>query len=330
MSETENSRDNIKYCLDFEKPIVETRQKIEELQRAAGEGAVDLDSEIQRLRRKYDQATRDIFRKLTPPQVVALARHGQRPHTRDYIERLFTDFEELHGDRGFADDAAMVGGMARFRGRPVMLLGHEKGRTVEQRVACNYGMPMPEGYRKAKRLMLLAERFRLPLVCFVDTPGAYPGIDAEQRGQHEAIAASLSCMVSLDVPIIAVIIGEGGSGGALAIALADRVCMQQYAVYSVISPEGCAAILWHDAAKADEAAEKLELTAEQLLQKNVIDTIIEEPPGGAHRDYDSAAALVGTVLQQQLESLVVVDALQLKRQRQQRFMAYGSSAEGGA
>lgn len=330
MSEVEVPRQGDRHCLDFEKPIVELRQKIEELQRASKDGAVDLDSEIENLQRKCDQVTKDIFRKLRPAQVVALARHGERPHVRDYVQRVFTDFEELHGDRSFADDAAIVGGIARFRGRPVLVLGHDKGRTLEQRIACNYGMPMPEGYRKARRLMQLAERFKLPVVSLVDTAGAYPGVDAEQRGQHEAIAGNLSCMASLETPIVAIIIGEGGSGGALALALADRVCMQRYAVYSVISPEGCAAILWHDAGKADEAADRLGLTSDLLLQRGFVDSIIEEPEGGAHRDYDAAAELLGNSLQQQLEALDAMDMQRLMQQRQQRFLSYGSLAEGGA
>ncbi len=322
----EAPRGSDRHVLDFEKPIVDLQQKIAELQRASREGAVDLESEVERLQEKCKQKTEDVFRKLTPWQVVAMARHGQRPHLRDYIARLFSDFEELHGDRNFADDAAMVGGIARFRGRPVMVLGHEKGRTLEQRLACNYGMPMPEGYRKARRLMELAARFKLPVMTFIDTAGAYPGIDAEQRGQHEAIASCLYCMCELDTPVIATVIGEGGSGGALAIALADRVCMQQYSIYSVISPEGCAAILWRDSAKAVEAAERLGLTANLLLERGFIDRIIEEPAGGAHRNYDAAAGLLGNVLQQELEAMGAIEVEQLKQQRRQRFMEFGGGA----
>ena len=324
MSETEAPRRNDRHFLDFEMPIVELEQKITALQRASEAGQMNLDAEIVRLREKCDTLTREIFRKLTPWQIVALARHGQRPHLRDYIRHLCTEFEELHGDRAFADDAALVGGLARFRGRTVMILGHDKGRSVEQHIACNYGMPKPEGYRKARRLMRLAAHFKLPILSFIDSAGAYPGVDAEERGQHEAIAGNLACMATLPVPIIATIIGEGGSGGALAIALADLVCMQHYAIYSVISPEGCAAILWRDAAKAELAAGRLGLTADALQKHGFIDRIIEEPGGGAHRDPAQAARMLGDAIAEAMDSIRDLDDTARLQARRQRFLAFGT------
>src|SRR3954463_7002574 len=270
--------------LDFEQPIAELENRIEELRFVQDDSAVDISEEIQRLGKRSQTLTKEIYGKLTPWQVAQVARHPQRPYTLDYIGMLFTHFEELHGDRVFGDDAAIVAGLARFNGEPCVVIGHQKGRDTKEKILRNFGMPRPEGYRKALRAMRLAEKFGLPLVTFVDTPGAYPGIDAEERGQSEAIGRNLFEMARLRVPVIATIIGEGGSGGALAIAVGDTVLMLQYATYSVISPEGCASILWRTSERASDAADALGLTAHRLKAMNLIDKIVSEPLGGAHRD----------------------------------------------
>src|SRR6516225_8647539 len=276
-------------ALDFEQPIVELESKIEELRYVQDDSAVDISEEISRLEAKRQTLTKEIYAKLTPWQIALVARHPQRPYTFDYVKHLFTDFEELHGDRAFADDHAIVGGLARFNGQPCMVIGHQKGRDTKEKILRNFGMPRSEGYRKAERLMRLAEKFSLPIFTFVDTPGAYPGIDAEERGQSEAIGRNLYVMAELKVPVIVTIIGEGGSGGALAIAVGDTVQMLQYSTYSVISPEGCASILWKSAEKAPEAAETMGITAQRLKTLGLIDKIVNEPLGGAHRDHRAMA-----------------------------------------
>src|SRR5512139_120566 len=283
--------------LDFEQLVADLEAKIEELRFVQDDSAVDISEEIDRLEKKSGQLTKDIYGKLTPWQVAQVARHPQRPYSLDYIGWIFTDFEELHGDRAFADDQAIVGGLARFNGQPVMVIGHQKGRDTKEKIQRNFGMPRPEGYRKALRLMKLAEKFGLPVMTFVDTPGAYPGIDAEERGQSEAIGRNLYVMAELKVPVIVTIIGEGGSGGALAIAVGDTVQMLQYSTYSVISPEGCASILWKSAEKAPEAAEALGITATRLKTLGLIDKIVNEPLGGAHRDHLVAAQNLRKALQ---------------------------------
>lgn len=313
--------------LDFEQPIAELEAKINELRLMGNDSNLNLGDEIERLRAKVDQLTRSIFSKLTPWQIAQMARHPQRPYTLDYIKHIFTDFIELHGDRAFADDAAIVGGLARLEGRPVMLIGHQKGRDVKERARRNFGMPRPEGYRKAKRLMELAARFGLPILTFIDTPGAYPGIDAEERGQSEAIARNLFVMSELPTPIICTVIGEGGSGGALAIGVGDHVMMLQYSTYSVISPEGCAAILWKDAAKAPEAAEALGMTAPRLKELGLIDEIIEEPAGGAHRDIPLHMANVKQALLRALDSVSSLPVERLLERRYQKLMSYGHYLE---
>jgi len=269
--------------LDFEQPIAELEAKIEELRFVQDDSAVDISEEIARLEQKNYGLTKDIYSKLSPWQCALVARHPQRPYTLDYVEHIFTDFEELHGDRGFADDKAIVGGLARFNGQPCMVIGHQKGRDTKEKIFRNFGMPRPEGYRKALRLMKLAEKFGLPVFTFIDTPGAYPGIDAEERGQSEAIGHNLFVMAELKVPIICTVIGEGGSGGALAIAVGDQLMMLQYSTYSVISPEGCASILWKSAERAPDAAETMGITASRLKSLGLIDKVINEPVGGAHR-----------------------------------------------
>ncbi|MGH7622342.1 MAG: acetyl-CoA carboxylase carboxyltransferase subunit alpha, partial [Gemmatimonadaceae bacterium] len=271
--------------LDFEQPIAELEQKIEELRFVQDDSAVDISQEIERLSKKSRDLTKDIYGKLSAWQISKVARHPQRPYTLDYVAALCTDFDEMHGDRAFADDAAIVGGLARFNGQSVMVIGHQKGRDTTDKIFRNFGMPRPEGYRKALRLMLLAEKFGIPLLTFVDTPGAYPGIGAEERGQSEAIGRNLYEMAALRTPIVVTVIGEGGSGGALAIAVGDVTLMLQYATYSVISPEGCASILWKSADHASEAAETLGITAARLKQLGLIDKVVNEPPGGAHRDH---------------------------------------------
>ncbi|MGE5665296.1 MAG: acetyl-CoA carboxylase carboxyltransferase subunit alpha [Betaproteobacteria bacterium] len=309
--------------LDFEQPIAELEQKIDELRFVQDDSAVDISEEIERLQKKSESLIKDIYAKLTPWQVSQLARHPQRPYTLDYIHDIFTDFHELHGDRAFADDLSIVGGLARFNGQAVMVLGQQKGRDTKERTQRNFGMSKPEGYRKALRLMKLAEKFGLPLFTFVDTPGAYPGIDAEERGQSEAIGHNLFEMAQLKVPIITTIIGEGGSGGALAIAVADQVLMLQYATYSVISPEGCASILWKSAEKAPEAAEALGLTAHRLKALGLVDKIVAEPLGGAHRDPKQMAALLKRALSDTLRQFNGVKPKDLLAARHTRLMGYG-------
>ncbi|MPS29392.1 acetyl-CoA carboxylase carboxyltransferase subunit alpha [Pigmentiphaga sp.] len=313
--------------LEFEQPLAELEGKIEELRFVQADSAVDISEEISRLQQKSQALAKDIYSKLTPWQTALVARHPQRPYTLDYVRDIFTDFHELHGDRMFADDRSIVGGMARFNGMPCMVIGHQKGRDTKERAARNFGMPRPEGYRKALRLMRLAEKFSLPVFTFVDTPGAYPGIDAEARGQSEAIGHNLYAMAELQVPIITTIIGEGGSGGALAIAVADCVLMLQYATYSVISPEGCASILWRSQEKASEAAEVLGITAHRLKALGLIDKIISEPVGGAHRDPKHMAQLLRRGLSDALRQFQGVKAGDLVTTRLERIMAYGRFKE---
>ncbi|MDS4019509.1 MAG: acetyl-CoA carboxylase carboxyl transferase subunit alpha [Candidatus Competibacter sp.] len=310
-------------CLDFEKPIAELEAMLRELRHLSAEQDLNISDEIARLEAKSKALTESIFASLTPWQISQIARHPLRPYTLDYVERLFADYQELHGDRAFADDRAIVGGLARLEGRPMLVIGHQKGRDTKEKIYRNFGMPRPEGYRKALRLMKLAERFRLPVVTFIDTPGAYPGIGAEERGQSEAIARNLFEMCRLRVPVICVVIGEGGSGGALAVGVGDRVLMLQYSTYSVISPEGCAAILWKSADKAPDAAEAMGLTADRLLKLKLIDGIIAEPPGGAHRDVAQVAENVGAALRDHLRQLDVLGVDELLEQRYRRLMAYG-------
>lgn len=313
--------------LEFEQPIGDLEAKIEELRFVQDDSAVDISEEIGRLQKKSQALTKDIYSKLTPWQVAQVARHPQRPYTLDYIRLVCTDFEELRGDRGFADDPSVVGGMARFNGQPVMVLGHQKGRDTKEKIYRNFGMPRPEGYRKALRLMRLAEKFGMPVFTFVDTPGAYPGIGAEERGQSEAIGHNLYVMAELKVPIISTIIGEGGSGGALAIAVGDLVQMLQYSTYSVISPEGCASILWKSAEMAPEAAETLGITATRLKTLGLVDHIVNEPLGGAHRDHTMAAQNLKKSLQDALRQLNAKSPAELIEQRFERLMAYGKFKE---
>lgn len=315
--------------LDFEQPIADLEAKIEALRYVGDDSGLNISEEIARLREKSRALTESIFSKLTAAQIAQLARHPQRPYLLDYVERIFTDFEELHGDRAYADDPAMVGGVARLEGEPVMIIGQQKAREIKERVRRNYGMARPEGYRKAKRLMEMAERFRLPVLSFIDTPGAYPGIGAEERGQSEAIARNLFVMAGLRTPIISTVIGEGGSGGALAIGMGDIVQMLQFSTYSVISPEGCASILWKSAEKASEAAEAMGITAPRLLELELIDRVIEEPLGGAHRDMDGAAENVKRALLEGMESLRGMPVDQLLERRHQRLMAFGNYDQAG-
>ncbi len=309
--------------LDFEQPIAELQAKIDELRNVGSDNALNLDEEIQRLQAKMRQKLTSIFKDLTPWQISQLSRHPQRPYTLDYIDYLFDDFHELHGDRAFADDHAIVGGLARFRGRAVMVIGQQKGRDTKAKIFRNFGMPRPEGYRKALRLMKMAERFRLPILTFIDTPGAYPGVGAEERGQSEAIATNLKYMARLPVPIICTVIGEGGSGGALAIGVGDRVNILQYSTYSVISPEGCASILWKDAALAEDAASALGITSDRLLQLGLVDEVIPEPLGGAHKDPEKVAAQVGDCLAAQLDELDKLTTDDLLEDRYHRLLSYG-------
>lgn len=311
------------HFLDFEQPIAELETKIEELRHVADSSSVNIAEEVSRLETKANKLLRAAYGNLTPWQKVQVARHPERPHAKNYIDALLTDFVPLAGDRTFADDGAMMGGLGRFQGRAVMALGIEKGMDTASRLKHNFGMAKPEGYRKARRLMELAGRFNLPILAFVDTAGAYPGIDAEARGQAEAIARSIEACLAAPVPVIAVIIGEGGSGGAIAIAAADRVLMLEHAVYSVISPEGCASILWRSADKAREAAEALRLTAQDLLKLKVIDRIIEEPLGGAHRDMKSALAATARGIAEALSQLAGQDAARLKNDRRAKYLAIG-------
>jgi acetyl-CoA carboxylase carboxyl transferase subunit alpha len=316
--------------LDFEQPIAELETKIEELRFVQDDSALDISEEIARLQTKSHALLKDIYAKLTPWQVSQLARHPQRPYTLDYINDIFTDFHELHGDRVYSDDQAIVGGLARFNGQAVMVLGHQKGRDTKERALRNFGMPRPEGYRKALRLLHLAEKFGLPVLTFVDTPGAYPGIDAEERGQSEAIGRNLLEMAQLKVPIIATVIGEGGSGGALAIAVADTLLMLQYATYSVISPEGCASILWKSAERASEAAEALGLTAHRLKALGLIDRIVSEPVGGAHRDPKQMCSLLKRALADSLRQFQGLKLKELLAARHARLMGYGKFKETSA
>lgn len=313
--------------LDFEQPIAELEEKIEQLRFVQDDSAVDISEEISRLEGKSQTLTRDIYAKLSPWQIAQVARHPQRPYTLDYIGHIFTDFEELHGDRGSADDNAIVGGLARFQGQSCLVMGHQKGRDTKEKIHRNFGMPRPDGYRKAMRLMRTAEKFGLPIFTFIDTPGAYPGIDAEERGQSEAIGRSLFVMAELKVPLIATIIGEGGSGGALAIAVGDIVMMMQYSTYSVISPEGCASILWKSADRAADAAETMGITAARLKALGLIDRIVTEPLGGAHRDYRAVALSLRKSLQDSLKQLSGMTPTELIERRFERLMGYGKFKE---
>ncbi|HDN9014090.1 TPA: acetyl-CoA carboxylase carboxyl transferase subunit alpha [Aeromonas salmonicida] len=310
--------------LDFEQPIAELQAQIDELRHVSEHNsAVDLNEDIRRLEKKNEELTKKIFGDLGAWQVSQMARHPQRPYTLDYIEHIFTDFDELAGDRAYADDKAIVGGIARLDGEPVMVIGQQKGRETKEKIKRNFGMPRPEGYRKALRLMEMAERFKMPIITFIDTPGAYPGVGAEERGQSEAIARNLKVMAGLTVPVVCTVIGEGGSGGALAIGVGDRVNMLQYSTYSVISPEGCASILWKSADKAPVAADAMGITAQRLKELKLIDTIVEEPLGGAHRDVPLMAQRLKERLKQDLNALRPLETEQLLEQRYQRLMGYG-------
>ncbi len=313
--------------LDFEQAVAELEAKIEELRFVQSDSALDISDEVSRLKEKADAQIVEIYTRLTPWQISQVARHPQRPYTLDLINMLCTDFHELHGDRSFGDDPAIVAGLARFNGRSVMVMGHQKGRDLKERTFRNFGMPRPEGYRKAERLMLLAEKFNLPILSFIDTPGAYPGIGAEERGQSEAIGRNLFVMAGLRVPFIASVIGEGGSGGALAIAVADQVLMLQFATYSVISPEGCASILWKSASKAPEAAETLGITAQRLKTLGLIDRIVLEPHGGAHRAPQEMAETLRAAIEQSLSSVSAMSTEEMLEQRQARLRAYGRFKE---
>lgn len=313
--------------LEFEQPIEELETRIEELRFVQDDSAVDISQEIERLQKKSNGLTKEIFSKLTPWQVSQVARHPQRPYTLDYVQALCTDFEELHGDRHYAEDPAIVGGLARFNGHAVMVIGHQKGRDTKERQFRNFGMPKPEGYRKALRLMKLAEKFGLPLLTFIDTPGAYPGVGAEERGQSEAIGQNLYVMAGLRVPIICTVVGEGGSGGALAIAVGDVTLMLQYSTYSVISPEGCAAILWKSAEQAPVAAELLGITAQRLKSLGLIDKIVSEPLGGAHRDPQAMFISLRKAIGEALKGLQEKPADKLVIERQRRMLQYGKFKE---
>lgn len=319
-----------RHFLEFEQPIAELESKIEELRYVQNESAVDISEEIDRLDKKSHQLTKDIYANLSPWQVTQIARHPQRPYTLDYVNEIFTDFQELHGDRAFADDASIVGGLARFNGQACMVLGHQKGRDTRERALRNFGMSRPEGYRKALRLMKLAEKFGLPVFTFVDTPGAYPGIGAEERGQSEAIGRNIFEMAQLEVPIVTTIIGEGGSGGALAISVGDQVLMLQFSVYSVISPEGCASILWKTSERASDAAEALGITAHRLKALGLVDKIVSEPVGGAHRDPRHMASQLKRALVdalRQVSDLKVKDLLQRRYERLQSYGRFSDSKE---
>lgn len=313
--------------LDFEQPIAELEAKIEGLRSVGQSTGLNIDDEVAKLRNKSVKLTEEIFANLSAWQVSQLSRHPQRPYTMDYVQRLFTDFDELHGDRAFADDAALICGTARFLGEPVMVIGHQKGRDVKEKVRRNFGMPRPEGYRKALRLMEMAERFHMPILTFIDTPGAYPGIDAEERGQSEAIARNLAVMSRLKTPIISTVIGEGGSGGALAIGVCDSLLMLQYSTYSVISPEGCASILWKTAAKAPEAAEAMNMSARRLEVLGFVDNLVQEPLGGAHRDMDMMADSLRKALLHELKKLRTMDSSALVNRRYERLMSYGNTRQ---
>jgi acetyl-CoA carboxylase carboxyl transferase subunit alpha len=313
--------------LEFEQPIAELEAKIDELRYVGDDSEININEEVARLKAKSESLTKSIFAKLSAWQIAQVARHPMRPYTADYLRMIAPDFQELHGDRMYADDPAIIGGIGRLDGRPVMFIGHQKGRDTKERVRRNYGMPKPEGYRKAQRLMRMAEKFSLPVVTFIDTPGAYPGVGAEERGQSEAIAYSLFLMAKLKTPIISVVIGEGGSGGALAIGVSDRLLMLQYSVYSVISPEGCASILWKSAEKAEEAAEAMRITADNLREFGLVDEVLPEPLGAAHRDPAAAAEIIRNALEKQLADLDRLDVDQLLEQRQQRLSGFGQFKE---
>ena len=313
--------------LDFEQQVAELENKIEQLRYVQDDSALDISDEISRLQKKSQTLTKDIYAKLTSWQISQVSRHPQRPYTLDYIGHLFTDFEELHGDRAYADDPAIVGGLARFNGQSVMVIGHQKGRDTKERQYRNFGMPRPEGYRKALRLMRLAEKFGIPIMTFIDTPGAYPGVGAEERGQSEAIGRNLYVMAELRVPMICTIIGEGGSGGALAVAVGDALLMLQYATYAVISPEGCASILWKSASKAEEAAETLAITATRLKALGLVDKIVSEPLGGAHRDYAATMQSVKKALADALKQAQARSTNDLLQTRFNRIMGYGKFKE---
>lgn len=309
--------------LDYEQPIAELEAKIDELRHMSCDTELNITEEIQKLKEKSQELTRSIFSSLTPWQMTQMARHPQRPYTLDYIHRIISDFEELHGDRTYADDKALITGIGRLKDRSVMVIGHQKGRDTKEKVARNFGMPRPEGYRKALRVMKMAERFGLPVVTFIDTPGAYPGIGAEERGQSEAIARNLFEMSQLKTPIISTVIGEGGSGGALAVGVADHVMMLQYSIYSVISPEGCASILWKSADKASDAADTLGVTSDRLKELKLVDEVIEEPLGGAHRDSDEMAQRIAIAIDKKLQQLETLPLTTLIEQRQQKLFNYG-------
>ena len=313
--------------LDFEQPIAELEAKIDELRYVGDDSEININEEVARLKAKSQSLTKSIFAKLTPWQIARVARHESRPYTLDYLDIIAPDFQELHGDRMYADDPAVVGGVGRIDGRACMFIGHQKGRDTKERVRRNYGMPKPEGYRKAQRLMRLAEKFGLPVVTFIDTPGAYPGVGAEERGQSEAIAYSLYLMAGLRTPIVSVVIGEGGSGGALAIGVADRLLMLQYSVYSVISPEGCASILWKSAEKAEEAAEAMRITAPSLSKFGLVDEVLEEPLGGAHRNPAEAAEVIRNGILKSLDELDQLTTDQLLEERQRRLASFGQFKE---
>jgi len=314
--------------LDFERPIAELEEKIEELRQVGDGSQINLSEEIQRLHVKSVALTEQIFSNLSAWQIAQLARHPRRPYTLDYAAALLSEFVELHGDRSFADDPAIVTGLGRLNGRRVAVIGHQKGRDTREKVRRNFGMPRPEGYRKALRIMQLAERFGLPLITFIDTPGAYPGVGAEERGQSEAIARNLQVMAALRVPVVCTVIGEGGSGGALAIGVGDRLFMLDYSTYSVISPEGCASILWKSSERAEEAAEAMGITAPRLQELGLVDQVLTEPLGGAHRDPDSMAGAVGVALEQALDELSAMPIDALIDSRYQRLMALGTFKDG--
>jgi acetyl-CoA carboxylase carboxyl transferase subunit alpha len=313
--------------LDFEQPLAELEAKINELQNVSDDNAINIDEEIQRLKSKLKSKTESIFSNLSDWQISQLARHPKRPYTLDYIGEIFTDFQELHGDRAFSDDAAIVGGLAKLDGQSVMVIGHQKGRNTKSKIKRNFGMPRPEGYRKALRLMKMAEQFNMPILTFIDTPGAYPGIGAEERGQSEAIAKNLEVMSNLSVPIICTVIGEGGSGGALAIGVGDVILMLQYSTYSVISPEGCASILWRSADKAQDAAEALSITSSKLKSLGLIDHVIEEPLGSAYRDTEFVANQLKNTINKELHRLLKMDQQQLTESRYKKLMSYGAFSE---
>ena len=317
---------NLNY-LDFEQPIAELEAKIEELRYVGSDNEINISEEIARLQGKSRELTKSIFSSLKAAQIAQLARHPQRPYFLDYVQRIFTDFEELHGDRTYADDKAIIGGLARIDGKPVLIIGHQKGRDTKEKVARNFGMPRPEGYRKALRLLHMAEKFKLPVMTFIDTPGAYPGVGAEERGQSEAIARNLFEMAKLRTPILSTVIGEGGSGGALAIGVCDRLLMMEYSTYSVISPEGCASILWRSSDKAAEAAEAMGLTAPRLKELGLLDTIIDEPLGGAHRDVDAVAESLKAALLETLDYLQSQALDKLLEARYTRLMSFGHYSE---